>query len=84
MAVLACIPPIIASISPITIITGDVDKTVSTNIHSRPLAATAPNAKLIVLPGVGHMVQYAVPDLVISEIEAMVGGMARSTAAAAN
>ena len=70
--------------APITIITGDVDKTVSTNIHSRPLAATAPNAKLIVLPGVGHMVQNAVPDLVISEIEAMIGGMARSTAAAAN
>ena len=55
------------------IITGDVDKTVSTNIHSRPLAATAPNAKLIVLPGVGHMVQQAAPDLVIAEIEAMIG-----------
>lgn len=70
--------------APITIITGDVDKTVSTNIHSRPLAATAPNAKLIVLPGLGHMVQNAVPDLVISEIEAMIGGMAQNTAAAAN
>ena len=70
--------------APITIITGDIDKTVSTNIHSRPLAATAPNAKLIVLPGLGHMVQNAVPDLVISEIEAMIGGMAQNTAAAAN
>ena len=58
--------------APITIITGDVDKTVSTNIHSRPLAATAPNVKLIVLPGVGHMIQNAVPDLVIAEIEAMI------------
>ena len=48
----------------------------STNIHSRPLAATAPNAKLIVLPGVGHMVQNAAPDLVIAEIEAMIGAMA--------
>lgn len=47
--------------APITIVTGDVDKTVSTNIHSRPLAATAPNVKLIVLPGLGHMVQNAVP-----------------------
>ena len=57
--------------APITIIAGDTtDKTVSTNIHSRPLAATAPNARLIVLPGVGHMVQYAVPDLVVAEIEA--------------
>ena len=70
--------------APLVILAGDVDKTVSTNIHSRPLAATAPNAKLIVLPGVGHMVQNAVPDLVISEIEAMIGGMARSTAAAVN
>jgi pimeloyl-ACP methyl ester carboxylesterase len=69
---------------PITIIAGDADKTVSTNIHSRPLASTAPNAKLIVLPGVGHMLQYAAPDLVIAEIEAMISGMARSTVAAAN
>ena len=37
--------------APITIIAGDADKTVSTNIHSRPFAATVPNAKLIVLPG---------------------------------
>src|SRR5205814_7218141 len=71
--------------APITIIAGDAtDKTVSTNIHSRPLAATAPNARLIVLPDIGHMVQYAVPDLVISEIEAMVAGAARRTAAAVN
>ena len=62
--------------APITMITGDADKTVSTNIHSRPLAAAVPNAKLIVLPGVGHMVQNAVPDLVISEIEAVIGHLA--------
>ena len=70
--------------APITIIAGDADKTVSTNIHSRPLASTAPNAKLIVLPGVGHMVQYAVPDLVVSEIEALIAGVARHTAAVIN
>jgi pimeloyl-ACP methyl ester carboxylesterase len=59
--------------APITIISGDEsDKTVSTRIHSRPLAEVAPVAKLIVLPGVGHMIQNAAPDLVISEIEAMV------------
>lgn len=69
--------------APITIITGDADKTVSTNIHSRPLAATAPNAKLIVLPGVGHMVQNAAPDLVIAEVEAMIDMMMPSATAAA-
>ncbi|MHC2337347.1 alpha/beta fold hydrolase [Bradyrhizobium sp. USDA 4454] len=62
---------------PITIISGDVDKTVSTGIHSRPLAASAPNARLIVLPDVGHMVQYAALDLVASEIEAMAERMTR-------
>ena len=67
--------------APVVVITGDVDKTVSTNIHSRPLAAVVPNARLIVLPDVGHMVQNAAPDLVISEIEAMLGTIARSAAA---
>jgi pimeloyl-ACP methyl ester carboxylesterase len=70
--------------APTVVISGDVDKTVSTNIHSRPFAATVPHAKLIVLPGVGHMVQNAAPELVTSEIEAMIGKLARGTAAAAN
>jgi pimeloyl-ACP methyl ester carboxylesterase len=70
--------------APTVVISGDVDKTVSTNIHSRPFAATAPHAKLIVLPGVGHMVQNAAPERVTSEIEAMIGSLARGTAAAAN
>jgi pimeloyl-ACP methyl ester carboxylesterase len=67
--------------APMVVITGDVDKTVSTNIHSRPLAAVVPNARLIVLPDVGHMVQNAAPDLVISEIEAMIGTIAHGAAA---
>lgn len=68
--------------APITIISGDADETVWIDIHSRPLAATAPNAKLIVLPGVGHMVQDAAPDLVVFEIETMAGRMMRPVAAA--
>lgn len=68
---------------PLTIIAGDADKTVSTHIHSQPLARTAKNARLIVLNGVGHMIQYAAPDLVVSEIEAMAGGLARGPETAA-
>ncbi|WP_029585967.1 alpha/beta fold hydrolase [Bradyrhizobium sp. URHD0069] len=68
---------------PTVVIAGEIDKTVSTNIHSRPFARTVPSAKLIVLPNVGHMVQYAAPDLVIAEIDAMID-KTRSTAAAAN
>jgi pimeloyl-ACP methyl ester carboxylesterase len=70
-------------LAPTVVISGDVDKTVSTDIHSRPFAAVVPNAKLIVLPGVGHMVQNAVPDLVVREIEAVVGVASRKSAAAA-
>jgi pimeloyl-ACP methyl ester carboxylesterase len=70
--------------APVTIISGDgSDKTVSTHIHSQPLAATAPNARLIVLPGVGHMVQNAAADLVVAEIEAMIGRTMPSAAATA-
>jgi pimeloyl-ACP methyl ester carboxylesterase len=67
---------------PVTIISGDVDKTVSTNIHSRPFAATVPHAKLIVLEGVGHMVQNAAPDLVAAEIEAMIAKVSSRASAA--
>jgi pimeloyl-ACP methyl ester carboxylesterase len=68
--------------APTVVISGDVDKTVSTNIHSRPFTAAVANAKLIVLPGVGHMVQNAVPELVVAEIEAMADKITRSTAVA--
>ena len=69
--------------APITIIAGDVDKTVSTHIHSQPLAKTAKNTKLIVLNGVGHMIQFAAPELVAAEIEAMEAGLNQGAAATA-
>jgi len=68
---------------PITIIAGDADKTVSTHIHSEPLARTAKKTKLIVLDGVGHMIQYAAPELVVAEIEAMAGSLAPNAATVA-
>jgi pimeloyl-ACP methyl ester carboxylesterase len=57
---------------PTVVIAGDADTTVSADIHSRHFAATVPNARLIILPHVGHMVQNAAPDLVVSEIERMI------------
>src|SRR6202165_708603 len=67
---------------PTVVISGEFDKTVSPNRHSRPFAKAVPNAKLIVLSDVGHMVQNAAPGLVISEIEAMIGTITQSRAAA--
>jgi pimeloyl-ACP methyl ester carboxylesterase len=70
--------------APVVVITGDKDKTVSPAIHSRPFVAAVPEAKLIMLAGVGHIVQNAAPELVAREIDAMIGKVTHSLAAAAN
>ncbi|MBR1089396.1 alpha/beta hydrolase [Bradyrhizobium manausense] len=67
---------------PVTIIAGEPDKTVRTDIHARPFAAAVPNTKLIVLPDLGHMVQTAMPDLVKTEIDTMIRKIAPVQAAA--
>jgi pimeloyl-ACP methyl ester carboxylesterase len=67
---------------PVVVIAGDADKTVSPAIHSRPFAAAVADAKLVVLPDVGHMVQNAAPELVVREIDAMIARIAHRTAAA--
>ncbi len=58
--------------APTVVISGDADTTVTTDIHSRPFAAAVTNARLVVLPGVGHMVQNAAPDVVMREIEKLI------------
>jgi pimeloyl-ACP methyl ester carboxylesterase len=70
--------------APVTVITGDTDTTVSPEIHSRPFAATVKDAKLVVLPNVGHMVQNAAPDVVIREVDAMTTNIAHRSAAASD
>jgi pimeloyl-ACP methyl ester carboxylesterase len=70
--------------APTVVIAGDADTTVWPAIHSRPFAATVANAKLIMLPGVGHIVQNAAPELVMREVDAMIDTIVHGTAAAAN
>ena len=59
------------------IVTGDIDEMVSPDIHSRAIAAMLPRVKLIVLPGVGHTVQFVAADLVIAETERLALAAAR-------
>jgi pimeloyl-ACP methyl ester carboxylesterase len=54
---------------PVAIIAGDADRVVYTNIHSRGIYKMLPDATLTVLPGVGHMVQFAAADLVVKAID---------------
>jgi pimeloyl-ACP methyl ester carboxylesterase len=57
--------------TPTTILAGDADRIVSTDIHARALKREIPGAKLIVLPGVGHMPHVAAPDAIVREIESI-------------
>jgi pimeloyl-ACP methyl ester carboxylesterase len=55
--------------TPTVIITGTADHVVTPRIHARALAKQVPQARLIVLRGVGHMVHYAAPDRVVAAID---------------
>jgi pimeloyl-ACP methyl ester carboxylesterase len=59
---------------PVAIISGDgTDRIVWTDLHSRGSASQMPNATLDVLPGIGHMVHYAAPDLTIAAVDRLAG-----------
>lgn len=61
---------------PLTILTGDRDTVVSHERHALALAAAVPGAKLVVLPGIGHMPHHVAAAHVVAEIEAMIGASA--------
>ncbi len=58
--------------APTVIMTGDRDLIVAPQRHAFAFAAAVPHAKLVVLPGIGHMLHHAATDRVIAEIEDMV------------
>jgi pimeloyl-ACP methyl ester carboxylesterase len=57
--------------APTLIMTGDRDLVVPPKHHAIACAAAVPNAKLVVLPGIGHMLHHAAADRVVAEIEAL-------------
>jgi pimeloyl-ACP methyl ester carboxylesterase len=54
--------------APTVILTGSADTTVSPHIHARAVAAAVPDARLIVLAGVGHMPHHVDADAVAAAI----------------
>jgi pimeloyl-ACP methyl ester carboxylesterase len=56
---------------PTVIISGDRDTTVRLETHSRVAATLIPGAKLIVLPGIGHMPHHVAADAIVAAIEAL-------------
>jgi pimeloyl-ACP methyl ester carboxylesterase len=53
---------------PVTVIAGDRDEIVWTDLHSLSFAREAPGAELILMPGIGHMPQYADQGTVLAAI----------------
>jgi len=56
---------------PACVVAGECDEIVWTDLHSRSFARAVPGAELIVLPGIGHMPQYADRGTVLAAIEAL-------------
>jgi pimeloyl-ACP methyl ester carboxylesterase len=65
---------------PTVIISGDRDTTVRLDTHSRVAATLIPGAKLIVLPGIGHMPHHVAPDAIVAAIEELSAGVIASEA----
>jgi pimeloyl-ACP methyl ester carboxylesterase len=57
--------------APTVIVAGDADGILSPDHQARKLATALPHARLDVLGGVGHMVDYADPDRVVDAVEAV-------------
>jgi pimeloyl-ACP methyl ester carboxylesterase len=58
---------------PTVIIAGNRDLVVPLRSHALAFAAAVPAAKLVVLPGIGHMLHHAAPERVVAEIEELAG-----------
>ncbi len=57
--------------TPTVIITGSADTAVLPDIHARAIAAVLPNARLVVLDGIGHLLQPATCGAVAAAIESL-------------
>lgn len=53
---------------PVTIFAGADDGVVDPQAHSGRLHRDVPHSRLVVVPGCGHMVHYAVPDVIVAAL----------------
>jgi pimeloyl-ACP methyl ester carboxylesterase len=54
---------------PVELLHGDADTIVGLDLHSRALATQLPQARLTVLPGIGHMPHHAAQADLVAAVE---------------
>jgi len=61
---------------PTLVMSGASDFVVAPQLHAVTFAAAVPAAKLVILPGIGHMLHHAATERVLAEIEGLAAMMA--------
>ena len=61
---------------PILVMSGTVDFVVAPRLHATPFAAAVPHARVVVLPGIGHMLHHVAAERVVAEIQGLAAKMA--------
>jgi pimeloyl-ACP methyl ester carboxylesterase len=54
------------------VITGDQDEALSPEIHAKAIAGALRHSRLLVLPGVGHMIHYAAPQRIADAVAELI------------
>lgn len=67
---------------PTLIIAGEADPIVRSEEQAVPLSRTIPGARLVLLPGIGHMLQYVASERVTEEIVRLSSGSIKAATAA--
>jgi pimeloyl-ACP methyl ester carboxylesterase len=62
---------------PIVVMSGDTDFVVAPSSHAVAFATAVPHARLVLLPGIGHMLHHVAGERVIAEIEGLAAKVAR-------
>ena len=68
--------------APTVIVAGDADPVVRTEQQAKPLAKVIPAARLVVLPGIGHMVQIVAAEALAVEVAALADRIAQRSRSA--
>lgn len=68
---------------PTVVVSGEADPVVTNALQAAPLARAIPGARLVLLPGIGHMLHYVAADALAEEVGRLAGTVAAGRADAA-